>query len=85
MTPMEIGMVVCRPVCGARAFAIVFDEKWPDYFGIFYREFALPEEAAAEASQLSELEGWPVRRGEELAGDVVERGWRALMERPRKT
>jgi hypothetical protein len=72
---LMVGMVVCRPALGDRAFAIVFDEKWPEFFGILHRRFGSLEDAAAEVAALEALDSYPVRRGEQLAGDVASRGW----------
>jgi TIR domain-containing protein len=69
-----VGMVICRPARAEEAFAIVFDDKFPDYFGIFYREFNSRRDAETEATEMASLDG----RGESLANQVELRGWRRL-------
>ena len=69
-----VGMVICRPGKGKEAYAIVFDEKFPEYFGILRREFRNTAEADIEVSELLKLSG----RGEQLADSVRARGWTSL-------
>jgi len=76
-----IGMVVCRPTGRRDAFAVVFDQKWPEYFGIFHRTFEGPDEATDVLRELESLERRSALRGEGLASEVVQLGWATLWER----
>lgn len=73
-----VGLITLWPGHGEDLFAIVVDEKFPEYFALLKRTTVSAEEAAREWSDMDEA---ATLRGRDQAMFLQETGWKVLVPR----
>lgn len=72
----SVGLFGVWPAHGTDLYAIVLDEKFPEYFGLFFRSCSNPDQAENEWHGLARFERM---RNEELGKALAQNGWRQLV------
>ena len=64
------------PAHATDVYAISVDEKFPEYFGLFHKSFANPNDAESGWAGLAKFES---SRNESQGASLVEDGWTQLV------
>jgi hypothetical protein len=75
-----VGLFGIWPRKENEVYAVVVDEKFPEYFGLFLRSFHSPRQAEDEWKGLARFEHM---RNEQLGQTLAENGWRQLVPQRR--